>query len=77
MILDFLIATFAIGFVVFFVLLTLNLARLKKERKILNQKRKERNERFATFDQHFANGDFFVKDYHADDDIFASIEEEI
>lgn len=77
MILDFLIATFAIGFVVFFVLLTLNLARLKKERKILNQKRKERNERFATFDQHFAKGEYFVKEYNAENDVFASIEEEI
>ena len=77
MIADFLIALASICFLVFFVIVTLNIKKLKHEKKIAEEKRKERNERFATFDQHFEGRDFFVKQAPFDNDVFASIEEEI
>ncbi|MBR2372518.1 MAG: hypothetical protein IKA90_06580 [Clostridia bacterium] len=77
MLVDFLIVLFCICFLVCFVLTCFGIAKQVKYRKKLEQKRKERNERFATFDQHFANGEYFVKQASFDNDVFASIEEEI
>ena len=77
MIADFLIALASIGFLILFVFLTFNIKKLKYEKKIAENKRKERNERFATFDQHFEGKEFFVKEAPFDNDVFASIEEEI
>ena len=74
---DFLIALLSIGFLIFFVYFIFNVKRLKFEKKLIEQKRKERNERFATFDKHFEGKDFFVKEAPFDNDVFASIEEEI
>ena len=77
MLADFLIVLFCIVFLVGFVLTCFNLSKQIKQRKQLNQKRKERNERFATFDHHLAKGEYFVKQTTFDNDVFASIEEEI
>ena len=74
---DFLIALLSVGFLVFFVFFIFNIKRLKYEKKQTEQKRKERNERFATFDKHFEGKEFFVKEAPFDNDVFASIEEEI
>jgi len=77
MLVDFLIVFLCIGFLVCFVLTCFGIAKEVKYRKKLEQKRKERNERFATFDQHFEKGEYFVKQVPFDNDVFASIEEEI
>ena len=74
---DFLIALLSIGFLILFVFFIFNIKRMKFEKKIIEQKRKERNKRFATFDKHFEGKDFFVKEAPFDNDIFASREEEI
>ena len=74
---DFLIALLSVGFLIFFVFFIFNIKRLKYEKKQTEQKRKERNERFATFDKHFEGKEFFVKEAPFDNDVFASIEEEI
>lgn len=77
MFLDFLIAMLTIGFVVCFVFVCFGFAKALRQKKIASQKRKERNQRFATFDQHFKDGGFFVKQAPFDNDVFASIEEDI
>lgn len=77
MLVDFLIVLLCIGFLVCFVLTCFNISKHVKHRKQLNKKRKERNERFATFDKHFAKGEYFVEKASFDNDVFASIEEEI
>ena len=77
MVLDFLVVLLSTGFLIMIVFLFFNLKRLKYEQKMAEQKRKERNERFATFDKHFEDKEFFVKEAPFDNDVFASIEEEI
>ena len=77
MVADFLVVLFSIGFLLIFVFSIFNLKKLYHERQALIKKRKERNERFATFDKHFDGKEFFVKEAGFDNDFFASIEEEI
>ena len=77
MVVDFLVVLFSIGFLLIVVFSILNLKKLYHERQMLIKKRKEQLERFATFDKHFEGKEFFVKEASFDNDVFASIEEEI
>ena len=76
MVANFLKVLFFAVFFAIFALCLFNLITLKRQQKIIEQKRKARNERFATIDKYFETKSCDKKT-NVDDDVFASIEEEI